>query len=393
MKKLDQKGVAILLAIFVMVIITYLVTEVTYETNVEYLVNSQSIHRLKAYYAARSGIELSLLRVQIYQKLKTQYGKMLGPQAKMLDLIWTFPLTWPPTLPSEASGVDKDMLETSLKESIMDSQFTMQISDEGSKIDLNDLGSPIIKLRDLTKKQILGLFENAEQNDPDFRKKFPDLKAEELVNNIADWVDDDKQSLNGGAEAQYYSEFESDKLPPNRAFRTMDELKMIPGMTDDVFEFLKPAITIYGARAINPNYASPEVLKSIDPTFTTKVVTEITARRSDPKKGGPFINKQDFWNFATQAGARVDTAVQDALPLVFDSVYNFRIKSIGLYKNSTREIEVITYDLSSAAKVMFAAMPTPIPQPGTTTTTTVAPIPTQNNVPKGAPRIVYWREL
>jgi general secretion pathway protein K len=390
----NQKGVALLLAVFMMVIITYLVTEVSYETNVEYRANANSVERLKAYYAARSGVDLSLLRIQIYKKLKSQFGKQLGPQAKMLDLIWSLPLGWPPDIPAETNAVDKGLVTDVVGNSLMDAKYTMAISDEGSKIDLNDLASKSKKLAEITRKQLLGIFENADKNDPKFHEKYQDMKQfETLVNNITDWIDDDQQSLNGGNESQYYSDFKTDKLPPNRAFRTLDEVRMVAGMTDDIFEFLKPAITVYGARAINVNYASTEILKSLDTSFTDAVVQEIIKRRSDDQLGGPFTSKDDFWSFAQRSGAQVTQEMKDNIPLIFDAVYNFRVRAIGLSKNVTHEIDVITYDLPAAAQAIYASIPT------TTTTipggaTPPAPPTTnpQNVVPKGAPRVVYWNE-
>jgi general secretion pathway protein K len=392
----NQRGVALLLAVFVMVIMTYLVTEVSYETNVEYQANANSVERLRAYYAAKAGVELSLLRIQIYKKIKAQFGKQMGAQSKMLDMIWSMPLSWPPDLPSETNAVEKDMLTEVVGNSLMDAKFTMSIADEGSKIDLNDLASKSPKLAEITRKQLLGIFENADKNDPKFHEKYQDLKQfEVLVNNIADWIDDDQESKNGGSEAQYYSDFKTDKLPPNRAFRTLDEVRMVAGMSDDIFEFLKPAITVYGARAINVNYAGSEILKSLDPSFTDAVVGEIIKRRNDDQLGGQYSSPDDFWNFAQRSGAQITDEMRKNIPLIFDSVKNFRIRAIGLSKNVTHEIDVITFDLPEAAKAIFASIPTTtLPPPDGRTTTTLAPTTTiaQNVVPKGAPRVVYWNE-
>ena len=77
----NQKGLALLLAMFTLTIVSFLAMELSYQTNVEYIVNSQSIQRLKAYYAARSGMELSLLRIKLYSQVQGQYAQMLGSQA------------------------------------------------------------------------------------------------------------------------------------------------------------------------------------------------------------------------------------------------------------------------------------------------------------------------
>jgi general secretion pathway protein K len=68
----NQKGIALILAMFTIVIVSYLATEIAYETNVEYLVNAAAVQHVKAYYAARAGIELSLLRIKIYNQVTSQ---------------------------------------------------------------------------------------------------------------------------------------------------------------------------------------------------------------------------------------------------------------------------------------------------------------------------------
>ena len=66
--KSQQKGVAILFAIFIISMIVWMASELLYETTVEYAVHAKSVHRLQAYYLAKSGLDLSRLRIQIYNK-------------------------------------------------------------------------------------------------------------------------------------------------------------------------------------------------------------------------------------------------------------------------------------------------------------------------------------
>src|SRR5690606_34841569 len=129
-----------------------------YETQVEYVVNGQAVNRLKAYYAARSGVELSLLRIKIYQQLKSTVGKQLGPNANLLNLIWSFPFAWPPILPGEVNDVDQGLIDQAINESFMDGSYMTTITDEGTKIDINDLDSSSKVLRESTRKLLFQIF-------------------------------------------------------------------------------------------------------------------------------------------------------------------------------------------------------------------------------------------
>jgi general secretion pathway protein K len=397
----NEKGVAIILAIFTVTLILYLVTEVTYETSVEYGIHAQSVSKLKAYYAAKSGVQLSLLRIKVYsQVMRSLQGKANPQILKMLDLIWSFPFVWPPVLPSDGLSIDKDLLENQLKESKMDATYSVQISDEGSKIDLNDLGSPSKALAQSAKKLLEGIFENKKTNDEEWARQNENLKYEEVINNMIDWMDANTESLNGGDERRFYENSADTEVPypPNRAFRTLGEIKLVAGMNDEIYQLIKDQITVYGQKAINPNYASADVLKSIHPSMTDEVVGQILQRREDPNAGGPFTSEQDFWSFVSQQRASVPEDVQRNLPLVFEAALNFRIVSRGEYANNIREITAVVFDVNAAAKAVAQSIikSNPSPQdpnrppennPNQQNTQTE-----QEPLPKGPPRIVYWNE-
>jgi general secretion pathway protein K len=391
----NQKGVALMIAIFTVVVVLYLAMEILYETNIEYAVNSQAVHKVKAYYAAKSGYELSLLRIKLFAKVSQQVGdKLPAEQRKMLDLVWSFPFAWPPMIPDEALSIDKESVQGKVSEALLEGNYFTSISDEGSKIDVNDLGSPSKALREVTKKLLSQIFENRIQNDEGWSKNQDEQKIKELLNNIEDWVDPDTLSQNRGEESQLYEDLKLDdgKLPPNRAFRTVEEVRMVAGMTDEYWAMLRDRITVYGTHAINPNYASSDVLKSLDPSMTDEIVGKITSRRQDPELGGPFADANDFWGFVnSQQGARITEEVQKQIPLVFGQVYNFKIKSTGEFANVTREIEAVVFDLNTSALAVANKLQQ---EAAEKVGQTFTPTDKKNTdtLPKGPPRVVYFIE-
>jgi general secretion pathway protein K len=391
--KKRQKGVALLMALFSTMIIFWLAMEISHETSIEYAVNSNSTQRVKAYYAAKAGVELSLLRIKIYNQIQSQIGqnKQIPPSIKsMIDLIWQFPLAWPPVLPPEVSDMEKEDIMEKVKEGKMEASFVTTITDEGTKIDLGDLDSPSKSLKDSARMRLMALFENKLANDEAFQEKHRDFRFEELVNNIMDWVDRDRESLNGGDESVFYRNPPPGiRLPPNRLFRTVEELRLVAGMQDAYFDILEKAVTVYGTRAVNPNRADSHVLKSLDPSITDKVVEEILQRRDSPNKGGPFTDAADFWNFVNASGARVSPDTQSLIPLTFEGTFNFRIKSVGMMGNATREIEAVVMDFTKVAASLGEQINKDFQTPGTN-----PPGPSSNNqsASKGRPRIVYWSE-
>lgn len=399
----NQKGVALMVAIACLMLIMYFAMEVSYDSSVEYIVNSQGLNRVKAYYAAKSGMQLSLLRIKIYQQAQSKLGAQLG-NSPMLDKIWQFPFAWPLPIPDEISAVDKDNFKKIFKESTMDASYMVTIEDEGSKIDLNDLNSPSKALQESAKRQLLNVFEQKKLSDENFQREYANVRFEELINSIADWMSSKSESFNGGDKRSAYGDLnqaaQSDYYPPNRSFRTLAELHMVPGMTDELFNLLQSRVTIYGMKGINPNLANKDVLKSLDPAMTDEVVNDIVKRRETEAEGGPFKCDQDggssdFWNFVTGRGIRL---VGDPanIPITCDTVMNFKIRSTGEFAGATREITAIVMDLNRTAskiksfvdkeKKDAGAAGGGKPSGGTDKNAAKDPLP------KGAPRIVYWSE-
>lgn len=392
-----------MMALAAVVLVTFIAVEISYETNVEFRVAASDYHRLKAYYAAKSGVELSLLRIQLYDQVLSQYGEQIksGQAGQFVDMIWQFPFQWPPMIGANVGTVSASEISDTTKESLMDAEYFTQISSEGGKIDINDLGSPSEALRKSTRERIRQLIQNKIDSDQDFQEKNRNLTVEELINDIQDWVDTDKESLNGGDEEGRYPEENSEFIPPSSPFKTLDELKMVRGMSDEIYATLAPNVTVYGLKGINVNYADGPVLKSIDPQIDDRVVDEIMKRRNDPTLG-PFPDQAAFESFLQGQGVNMSKFNEGQIPLYFDPETNFRIVSRGVFGNANREIVAIVYDFgtvkSRLEKLMTSTSSSTTTTTlagggqGATTTPTSTTTTTTAQKKKGNPQIIYWSE-
>jgi len=350
----NNSGVALLIAITTIALVAFIAVELSYDSASEYIIANQEINRLKSRYAAKAGIEISLLRINIYRQAQKQFGQLLGNKKAVLDQIWSMPFIWPPILPEEASGVDKGELQDTLAESYMDATFTSNISSEGSKIDLVDLVSPSKILRNSTKATLIRLIGNRIQQDDDFARRNRDLPVEAIVNNIIDWMDTDSVSLNSGDEGSLYGDITDSKLPPNQPFKTMEELHMVAGMTDELYEFLAPQVTIFGIKAIQVNHASKEVLMGIHSVINEEIADKIIERRSG--EGGPFSDQNNFLSFLSTLGVNTEQIKDNLPPLVFDVESNFRIQSIGTFGRTSSEIVAIVYDFDKVKEKLTESL-------------------------------------
>jgi general secretion pathway protein K len=68
-------------------------------------------------------------------------------------------------------------------------------------------------------------------------------QLDQLAGSFEDWQDSDNSARPSGAEAPAYASL--GYKPRNAAFRTISELRMIKGMTDDIYARVAPATTVF----------------------------------------------------------------------------------------------------------------------------------------------------
>jgi general secretion pathway protein K len=390
-----ESGAALMMAIFCVTMLMVIATEIMYETNVELAVSSQSVNQVKAHYSAISAVEISLLRIFIYRKASAMIPAN-SPMKSMLDPIWQVPFTWPPIVPDGTSRVNKDEISESVKASSMQGTYLATIEAESAKLDINDLGSPLKGIVDSTRIRLKELFKSKIENDEAFDKKYRNYDFDTLIGNIKDYVDEDKNGEDGGQESSKYSGMgESTSgistYPPNQPFKTIDELHMVAGMTDEFFDVLRPNISIYGSKGINVNYCGKDMFRSLDPVqFNDERVGKIMERRSDPNLGGPYKDAKDFLGFVQGLGINdswyFDDKKKEKIVLLFDSEYNFRIRATGTSGKVQKDITAIVYDFDRV-KDQFSSNIKLFGGGSGGASTTTPPKPKSER-----PNIVYWNE-
>ncbi len=351
-----------MLALFATTLLMVIATEIMFETSVEYVVSTQNVNQVRAYWSARAGVEMSLLRIHIFKQAQS-LGASALPDPTILDEIWRQPFMWPPPIPEETSLADKSQIQEAVKASdlsaLKTSYFTT-IEAEGAKVDINDLGSPSKVMADAAQKQLLQLFNQKVENDEDFGRRFRGFNFQEVINNIADWVDADGEGRNGGGEREAYSDRGSNTkfLPPNQPFRSVQELHLVNGVTDEIFDVLSPAVTLYGGKGINVNQAPKEVLRAFGSAFTEERLDRIITDRRDPKRG-PFKDEKDFVEYLNGIGISgnpFDSKDEGKTPLVFEPETNFRVRSTGKAGQAQSDIVAIVYDVDKVRERLEKAL-------------------------------------
>jgi len=135
----------------------------------------------------------------------------------------------------------------------------------------------------------------------------------DLLDSLADWIDENEEPHRSGAEANWYQRLKPPYLPRNGPLRTLEELRLLKGFTSATFEALRPYITVYADTSgspgapININTASSEVLASLDEALSDELVKRIIDRR----KSEPFKSPSDLVKVAglEQIGTALQTRI------------------------------------------------------------------------------------
>ncbi|MCX5719122.1 MAG: type II secretion system minor pseudopilin GspK [Nitrospirae bacterium] len=274
----NNKGMALVLTLMVLALITALVVEFSYAvyTNTNALYNWKTSQRLS--FVAKSGVQLA--------------------SKAILEEIRQHPsYTYPGSLDIPVKNPFEDFKGTVL----------LRIEDENSKFNINSLQ---IVRDDWYYNSFLRLL-RALDIDPG------------IANRIADWIDADSDPRLS----------DSEKGAKNKPLDSINELLLIPGIDKKSYDKLLPYITIYGDKSININGAEIPVLMSLSDSIDKNMAERIVAYR----KISPFNSGADIQSVAgitlpiySQFGARItakgthfriiSTATEEGIKKIIESV-------------------------------------------------------------------------
>jgi len=113
--------------------------------------------------------------------------------------------------------------------------------------------------------------------------------AEALVDKILDWRDASPLKRLNGAKAAEYRAAGYDYQPRNGPFQSIDELRLVMGMTPEIFARVERAVTVYSGRPrFDPQVAPREALLAL-PTMDAAQAAALMAARSQAGAGAAGV--------------------------------------------------------------------------------------------------------
>lgn len=136
------------------------------------------------------------------------------------------------------------------------------LHDEGGLVDLNDADEALLA----------GLFRQAGAERP-----------EDLAAAVADWRDEDQLKRIGGAEADDYRRAGLAWRPRDGAFESVDELRLVMGMTPELFGRVRDQLTVWGHRPdVDFDTAPRQVLMALADMDPARADTILSLRPARP---------------------------------------------------------------------------------------------------------------
>jgi general secretion pathway protein K len=280
-----QRGVALLITLTWIALMVALVSEFTYGTSVDSAQAANARDELRAHYMARSSVNLARLLVKIQQRfIEPIMGQLQQGLSSAMNQGGSG--TGGSTGSSAASGLGISLRVTDYAGTLMgffsgskedvgalgsligidtagikglgmtSGRFDAEITSEDGKIDLN-CGSGVapVKSRQVTVYRLLtGLMYS-----PRFERLFSEADVNgqfatrtQVASALIDWADADEQmfSVDGSAASNEDYRYDAQKdhyRAHDNSFDTIEEIKMVRGVSDGFMEAFQPFLTVYAS--------------------------------------------------------------------------------------------------------------------------------------------------
>ncbi|HUK55445.1 MAG TPA: type II secretion system minor pseudopilin GspK [Nitrospiria bacterium] len=303
----DERGVALLLTLVILVLLTAIIVEFDYGAKVNLITAANFRDEVQAVYLAKSGVAAARA---VLKDDALHHGAY--------DALTEF---WAQPIPPYPVG---------------DGFVSVEIADEAGKIDINRLGNNRSQARDDAAYMLKRLLRVLEV-DPGV--------IDPIVEAIKNWVDPD--AAHDCLDEFYYQQ----QNPPYHCKKglmdTLSELLLVKGVTPEIYKKIRPYVTTVSSpsRPINVNTAGLPVLEALDDNIDPETAACIQDRR-------PYENSSmsDFFGCAVATPCKDPSSVCSR-QIGVQSSY-FSVKSSGKMYDTEKVITAMIQRQGSKANLV-----------------------------------------
>lgn len=392
----DERGIALLMVLGVVTILTFLLADFTFEVKLNKIKIYNQQDKIQARLNAEAGLNFAIAKLRLYQegrnKIEKDENLKSAFPSSQLEAIIIQPFMLPLPSPRKANIIQRTALEEFTKNTLIKGELAVTFTKISGFLNPNamrikpkqDTGNPggepdpdlaagepaepadpenpddekgaksneaadIIIEKKLT-ETLSRMIKDKSDVDEDFHGKYVNLDAAMLVKELKFYVND-ANKFQDSARPEIEAKFSQKNVTAKHApLASIDEIYLLPSWDDAIVELIKDRLSVHEVSVISVNELTIEDLKILFPAINAIQIEDFFKYRDgdEDKKipGKKFKNAEDFKNVIVgQLNVANDTDYQERINqlknagLTIDTSGKlYKVNARGSYNNAVYNI-------------------------------------------------------
>lgn len=313
MKKIlaNESGVALLMVSTAIVILSMIMINFTYDSNINKLQAYNIEDKAKAKLMAESGLKFAMIRLRLYKEAfnyleKNSSAKDMAGQ-EIINAIWNFPFVYPIPVSDKMNQIQQQALQEFMESSLLEGAMQLTIQNISNRMNLNMLRISKIELakgkgqqteededdkntysvRAQLYKTLQHAIQKKSESDEEFANLYMGIDINNLLNILIAYLSDPETSQ------PMQNEFmDIDSEAKHAPMASFSEMYSLPLWTDDLVELIERDFTIHGGLMIDLNNVTGQTLRLLIPELMEEDILDFFKYKNDPNNN-VFFNTVD----------------------------------------------------------------------------------------------------
>jgi hypothetical protein len=335
----NQRGVALLLVIGIVALLSGLLADATFESQINKIKSYNYQDKLQAKLTAESGIKFALAKLRLYKEAYNMLEKNKTAQSFIkpndLESVIIQPFAFPIPLPKGASIIQRSAAEEFEEETLLRGELMVTMTSVRGFLNPNGLRIPVKKKTtdeqeeeessfggdssDEEKKKkgepphiiienkfvemLKKEFEKKKETDDEFDNLYGNLDPVLLVKELKYFVNNPKL-MNDSEKPDIQRLYENKNIRAKHAPMTsINEMYQLEGWPDAIVDLVKDRLSVHDVHIIQINEITKSQLKLLFPDITDLQVEEFFRRRDGDQElqeePRPFKSVKEFKEYIT----------------------------------------------------------------------------------------------
>lgn len=373
----NRQGVAIMMVMTTLALLTVLMAQFFYETSLNKLKIYNAQYRAQARLNAEAGLKFALAKLRLYKETRNMVEKddnlkkMVDPS--LLQQFIITPFIYPLPGGNSLDPIAKNELGNFTKNAILPGEFSVEIRSITGFLNPNNLRLVSKKidpaeaelekevgkekkeefvLSNYIEKEMIttltNLINDKKEEDEEFLAKYNDLSPELLVKELKYYVNNENSLINEDL-GEVMTLYNNARIKPKfAALTSLSEMYQLAGWKDEITELILPQLTVHQIRSVSIPSMTNRDLRMIFPEMTKEQIKEFFLYRDGNEEQDPHpmktvedLQKAIVDNLVIMDKESFDKRITDLKKAgirLGPSGQLFKVLSVGRYESATYSI-------------------------------------------------------